>query len=72
MMTLRYMQSAAGYRIMARNLARNGYSCLQIADAMTKRLALDRFDVATLTDEDRMKWKELREFLDGLIEGAIK
>jgi hypothetical protein len=46
MNTLRYILSAAGYRIMARNLKRYGYSCLQVADAMTCRLALDRFDEA--------------------------
>ena len=44
MNTLRHMQSVSGYRIMARNLKRGGYSCLQVADAMTCRLALDRFD----------------------------
>jgi hypothetical protein len=69
------MQSVAGYRpggrarhrILARNpgapWARSGYSCLQVADAMTQRLALDTFNVAQLGEEDRRKWEELREFL---------
>lgn len=64
--TLKYMQSVAGYNIMAKNLRREGYSCLQIMDAMTRRLALDRFDPATLSDEDKRKYEELREFLRGM------
>lgn len=67
-MTLRHMQSVAGYRILARNLKRGGYSCLQVADAMTKRLALDRFDGMELDEEDRRKLAELREFLARLAE----
>lgn len=66
MKTLRYMQSVSGYRIMARNMRRGGYSCLQVADVMTCRLALDRFDDVELDGEDRAKLEELREFLANL------
>lgn len=59
MMTLRHMPSVTGYRIMARNCQRAGYSCLQIADYMTQRLALDRFDA-----------EQSREFLEGLTSEA--
>lgn len=66
MNTLRYMQSVTGYRIMARNLQRDGYTCLQIADYMTRRLALDRFDVDTLSEEDKHRYCQLLEYLDEL------
>jgi hypothetical protein len=65
---LKYMQTVAGYRILARNLGRDGYSPLQVADLMTQRLALDRFDPETLSDCDRQKYEELREFLQRLVD----
>ena len=65
-MTLKHMQSATGYNIMARNWRRAGLSCLQVADAMTQRLALDRFDPEMLGEEDRRKYQELSEFLEEL------
>lgn len=63
---LRYMQSAVGYNIMARNLRRAGFSCLQVADYMTRRLELDRFDPATLDGVDKSKYEELKTFLEEL------
>lgn len=62
-MSLKHMQSVTGYTIMARNWRRAGYTCLQIADRMTIRLALDRFDAATLRDDERIKYHELLRFL---------
>lgn len=65
-MSLQHMQSAIGYGIMARNLRRDGFSCMQIADYMVQRLALDRFDPAMLDEEERKKYEELRAFLSSL------
>lgn len=65
-MSLKHMPSAAGYSILARNLRRGGYSAQQIADIMTKRLALERFDGVELDEVDRRKLEELREFLISL------
>ena len=62
-MTLRHMMTVPGYRILARNLLAGGYSRLQVADAMTQRLALDRFDGVELDEVERQKLEELREFL---------
>lgn len=63
MRQMKHMLSVAGYSIMARNLKRGGYSCLQVADAMTQRLELDRFDPEAMREKDRRKYEELREFL---------
>jgi hypothetical protein len=65
-MSLQHMQSVVGYSIMARNLRRDGYSCLQVADYMVQRLALDRFVPGTLDEEDRKRYEELRGFLGEL------
>ena len=65
-MTLKKMLSVTGYRIMARGWQRAGYTCLQIADRMTIRLALDRFDPATLCENDRAKLYELLECIEEL------
>lgn len=64
-MTLKHMQSATGYRIMARNW-RRVYSRQEVYEAMKKKLNLERFDRDALDDEDRRKYDELVEFLRGL------
>ena len=63
--------SASGYRILARNLKRAGYSHAQVVEVMTKRLALDRFDGVELDEEDRRKLAELKGFLEILGEIEI-
>lgn len=63
---MKHMPTVPTLRLFVRSLRYDGYSSLQILEAMTQRLALDRFDPATLGKEDRQKYEELAEFLRGL------
>lgn len=67
-----HMPTVPTLRLFVRSLRYYGYSPLQILEAMTKRLALDRFDPATLGDEDRRKYEELADFLRGLERPALQ
>lgn len=61
-----HMPTVPTLRLFVRSLRYYGYSPLQILEAMTQRLALDRFDVVVMDEEDRARYEELREFLTEL------
>jgi hypothetical protein len=65
-MTLKYMQSVAGYRIMARNWKRDGMTDAEVHAAMKRRLNLERFDRDAMGEVDKARYDELVEFLRGL------
>lgn len=63
---MKHMPDVPTLRLFVRSLRYYGYSPLQILDAMTKRLALDRFDAMAMDEEDKTKRGELEEYLKEL------
>lgn len=63
---MKYLPGIGVLTIFVRNMTRGGMTQEQIAAKMKQRLNLERFDVATLDDEDRKRYEELSEFLRGL------
>jgi hypothetical protein len=64
---MKHMPSVTILRIMTRSWRRT-MSDGEVYEAMKKRLALERFDVAAMDEDDRGKYEELKEFLRGLEE----
>lgn len=60
---MKYLPGVGVLRIFERNMRASGKTDAEILAAMQKRLNLERFDPATMGEEDRKKYEELREFL---------
>lgn len=63
---MRHMPPVSTLRLFVKSWRHSGFSCLQILDAMTRRLALNQFDPAMMDEEDRKKYEELKDFLTEL------
>lgn len=60
---VKYLPPVGTLKILVRNMRRDGAHRADIVVAMHKRLRLERFDPATLSEADRAKYEELQEFL---------
>lgn len=65
-MTTKHLPSIGVLNTFVRNMKYGGATREQIAASMRRRLNLERFDPEALSEAERMKYEELREFLKAL------